>query len=195
MASCTFNQVLQVYLTVLGAVEMLIIARLNKGEPLPAVVPAFTTAKGPAFTHLFCFLAVLLLLIRTSTALSIDSAAAWRTAAGAHVAEALYIISIAFGASGERPSLPPQLRDVTPAQMPALAFVGIVAANAGLFVVVWLAKYRAERAAAAAARARMDKARVEAKERRRREELAAQKVVNDARVAAAAEAAATTALD
>lgn len=182
---------LRFYLTVLAAVEALIIVRLYKGESITTVVPVFTKPQSPAFSALFATLALILLVVRSSSALSPDSAAAWRTTAGVHAAEALFITWAAL----DNGKLPHTLADARISHAPAAGFVFIVFANALLFsAVAW---HKGAREAAAAARGARDRERLrkEASERKYAADLARKKVENDERVAEAARVAATTELD
>jgi hypothetical protein len=140
------NIMLQSYLGVLAIAELLIIGRLWRGEPLSKVIPVFTGDKDAAFRQLACFLAMMLMCVRVSAAMTPVSVAAWRTVAATHVAEAAYIVAVAFGVGEPRGAhaLPVALAEWSVAHTGTAIFVAIVIANAGLFTGVALVVRGAE---------------------------------------------------
>lgn len=159
--------------------------RLAAGAPVSAVLPIFAAPKDAAFTLLFALLATTLLAVRTSSALTPLSVAAWRTTALVHAAEAAYVAAVALGVgeAGGRGVLP---RDAgrwrAAAHGPALVFVGVVWANAALFAAVWLVKARDEaRVLAEAAERRLLKAGALASEKNARDRVARAEAIASAR--------------
>ncbi len=183
MAAFTTEMILQIYLSILAAVECLIIVRLYNGESMHAVVPVFSGGtKSESFKLLFCMLALLLLAVRTSSALSVKSAAAWRTTALVHIAEALYLVSVACGANESPAALPARVGALQAKHAPVVAFLTIVCINAGLFTLVWL--WRADEERSASGKDQLRNGQINSLIRRLK--LAEDKIANDKRVADAA---------
>jgi hypothetical protein len=141
------NIMLQVYLCILSCAEVLIIARLWYGESITSVVPVFSAKKDSAFILLFCVFATMLMCVRLTAAMTPVSVAAWRGVAATHVAEAIYVSAVAFGAGeGGRAAIPRNIVGEWKVEkhLPVVLFLFIVIANASLFIAVALAVRHAE---------------------------------------------------
>jgi hypothetical protein len=128
------DAVLVPYLGLLSLIETLIIVRLSLGESLASVVPLFSTTSdvpSASFRLLFTIFAAVLMIVRLSVALTPVSVAAWRTCAGVHAAEALWVALEASTHSGRSP----------PART---FFIVAVFANAVLFTATWFVKHARE---------------------------------------------------